>query len=170
MALTFQPPIVINAEQDNAQQAAFINQNFQTLGVAVGSTITAINDILNNHSLYISERGTAVIPSTSHGTGSISNNDASTIIFTKTYTSLPIILSFIVAGFSSVDTIGTFWGTGAFVPMGYGGTPIAFNEGYIPKQIISTTQVVFREIYINSTGSTQTNPTFTIQYYVIPTS
>ncbi len=170
MALTFQPPIVINAEQDNAQQAAFINQNFQNLGVAVGSTVTAINDILNNHSLYISERGTAVIPSTSHLTGSISNNDAPTVTFTGTYTSLPIVLSFIVGGFSSSDTIGTFWGTGALVPLSYGGTPIAFTEAYIPKQILSTTQVIFREIYINSTGSTQTNLTFTIQYYVIPTS
>ncbi len=170
MALTFQPPIIINAEQDNSQQAAFINQNFQNLGVAVGNTVTAINDILDNHSLYISEQGTAVIPSTSHLTGSISSNDAPTVTFTGTYTALPIVLSFIIDGFSAGETIGTAWGTGAFVPLSFGGTPIAFTEGYIPRQILSTTQVVFREQYINSSGSTKSNPQFTIQYFVIPQS
>lgn len=153
---TFQPPIHLDPTQDEAQQVAFINQNFQSLAA-----------VLQTNSLKITDQGKAIIPSTSHVTGSISSNDA-TVTLTQIYTSLPIVLSFIVGGFSSVDTIGTFWGTGAFVPLSFGGTPIVFTEGYVPKQIVSTSQIIFREQYINSTGSTNSNPTFTIQYFVIP--
>lgn len=60
MASTFQPPIVISAEQDPAQQAAFINQNFQSLASG-----------LETNSFRIVSQGVVTIPASGAATAQI---------------------------------------------------------------------------------------------------
>lgn len=83
---TFQPPIIISAEQDDAQQAAFINQNFQSLATG-----------LESNALRIVDRGTLSIPSSnipSGGAGNYNSVNVNIASYTHNLGYIPAVLAY----------------------------------------------------------------------------